>query len=396
MDNRICNNDGIIRIRQHEIEYVMWVYADIVRPYIKKFLSEIFPGKLIIRELNQIDFTIPEENLPVEIQSTIIQQKYSNTRRLSISYASWESLIRNQIEQNIVCHGRCWFFFDSELLRGMRNAGRNMSINMDWFRKFMKEEKLKVFVVSHDGIIEEKMYRDFDFLSDVSQTCKVAAENDDMVLNRNKMKIFTNVVKGYGFVQDEIDKFDYDYKKYHDADKNDGSCKFLMRQNDERSKLYGNILYAMSNLPSINKLLDREYDRDHRDCKTKQRARFLGIFDVDGVSHSVITIFIDRFDICKYFPSYLRNKEIWDKLKGCNLNIRQFDNVISGKNDVINGLDYYFHDDDSTCNNNMEENICKESRLCTYGNKEIIDKCIDTNNNKIDCTKQSDISNAWS
>lgn len=45
---------------------------------------------------------------------------------------------------------------------------------MDWFRKFMKEEKLMVFTVNHDGNIKEKDYKDFDFLSEISQTCKIA------------------------------------------------------------------------------------------------------------------------------------------------------------------------------------------------------------------------------
>ncbi len=107
-----------------------------------------FQKKLIIRELNQIDLSIPEENLPIEIQSTLSM----STEKSWILYSQWEQKIRSQIEQNIVGYDKCWFFFDSELLRAMKNAGKMMSINMDWFRKFMKEEKLKVFTISHDGI----------------------------------------------------------------------------------------------------------------------------------------------------------------------------------------------------------------------------------------------------
>lgn len=193
------SNNGIVIIKQNGVKYTVWTHADVVRKYIKEYLKKRFPGKLIVKELNQIDYTIPEENLPVEIQSTILGKGY-------IVYSQWEDKIKRQIEQNIANCNRCWFFFDSELLRGMQNSSKQTSINMDWFRKFMKEEKLVAFTVSHDGTIQERGYKDFDFLSKISQTCKIAADTDEMVLNKNKMKIFANVVKGYGFTQEEIDK----------------------------------------------------------------------------------------------------------------------------------------------------------------------------------------------
>lgn len=110
-------------------------------------------------------------------------------------------------------YGTCWFFFDSALLKGMKNAGKSMSISMDWFRKLIKEERLKVFTVSFNGVVSDLVYKDFDFLSKISQTCKISHETDDLILNSNKMKIYANVVKGYGFTQDEIDKFDDDFEK---------------------------------------------------------------------------------------------------------------------------------------------------------------------------------------
>ncbi len=328
-------NNGIVKIRQYDEEYLVWTHANVVRPYIKKFLSEQFPKKLIIRELNQIDLSIPEENLPIEIQSTLSM----STEKNWILYSQWEQKIRSQIEQNIISYDRCWFFFDSELLRAMKNAGKMMSINMDWFRKFMKEEKLKVFTISHDGIIEEKLYKHFDFLSEHSQTCPIATEKDDIILNRNKMKIFTNVIKGYGFAQEEIDKFDNDFKC---SNIGDNLISFLKKQDNERYRLYGYILHAIGNLSGINELLDKKVMLKSSKNSAKQSGKFLGIFDVRGFTKDVITKFIDIFDICKYFPGYLRNKETWNKLKGLNLNNRQFDNIITGKNDVINGLDYYF------------------------------------------------------
>ena len=61
------NNNGIVRIKQYGIEYTFWIHADIVMPNIKEDLRKRFPDKLIVRELNRIDYSIPEENLPVEI-----------------------------------------------------------------------------------------------------------------------------------------------------------------------------------------------------------------------------------------------------------------------------------------------------------------------------------------
>lgn len=177
------NDDRIIKLTINDIEYVFWKYADVAKPYIKKYLIEKFPNRLTIRELNMIDLTIPEENLPIEIQATPI---YMNK---SIMYSEFENDIRKQIEQNIISYDKCWFFFDSSLLKSMQyNRRKYISINMDWLRKFIKEEKLKVFTVSYDGIIEEKKYKDFDFLSEMSQTCKISCETDDMILNMIKCK----------------------------------------------------------------------------------------------------------------------------------------------------------------------------------------------------------------
>lgn len=363
MNNMTIDNDynGIFKIKLNGVEHTLWTRANVVRKYVKDELRKRFPGKLIVKELNQIDYTIPEENLPIEIQATIVTDDHRVSRKPYIKYSYWEEIIRKQIEQNIIAYNNCLFFFDSELLKAMKNAGRNMSINMDWFRKYMKEEKLKVFTVSYNGIIEEKVYKDFDFLADISQTCSIAAETDDMILNKNKMKIYFNVVKGYGFVQEEIDKFDDDYEKYCKVskikcvDKIKPMIGFLSVQIDKRAKIYGYILQAIGTLPDINNLLDRKPSK--RMTESKYSARILGIFDTYGINRdSGITKFIDRFDVCKYFPGYLRNKETWNKLKGHNLNWRQFENVVTGKNDVIHGLDYYFNEK----SNNTDENIDKE------------------------------------
>ncbi len=381
-DNENQYNEGIVKINQNGIEYTVWTMADFIKPYIVKFLKDKFPGMLIVRELNKIDLTIPEDNLAVEVESTHLIGTH-------FSYSGWENSIRCQIEQNINNYGRCWFFFDSEFLRAMRNASRGISVNMDWFRKLMKEEKLKVFTVSYDGIIEDKEYNDFDFLSEMSKTCQIASKTDDMILNNNKMKIYINVIKGYGFSQTEIEKFDNDFVEYcrlnkiNDKSKNDTKKQFLGKENDERSSLYGKILCAIGNLPGINQLLDKKSNNK----TAKYHAKFLGIFYVGGPNNFPITKFIDIFDICKYFPGYLRNKGTWDKLKGHNLNARQFDNVVTGRTDVINGLDYYYHTEDKEDNKDVNVKIENKDQIMVIDDLHV--------NNIHQKIKQIEIDCAW-
>ena len=320
--------DGIVKSNVNGIDYIFWKDAEIVKPYVRRYLDKIFPGKLIVRELNAIDFSIPEENLPIEIQAT----------PYPVRYARFEQAIKNQIEQNIISYDRCWFFFDSELFRCMKNASKGMSINMDWFRNYIKEEKLKVFTINHIGIIDELEYKDFDFLADVSQTCKIAYESDDMVLNRNKMLIFANAINGHGFTQEEIESFEAKWRRYKKPGENFN--KYVARQSDSRMKSYRNILYAVGDLPEINDILDLSVD--NISSSSKHFLSILGIFDVKGIGPGSITRFVDTFDICKYFPGYMRNQEIWQQLKGLSLDHRQFSNVIMGKTDVIKGIEYYW------------------------------------------------------
>lgn len=333
---------GKTKLTINGIEYNVWTYANVVRRYVREDLKKRFPGKIIAREINSIDYTIPELNLPIEIQATII----AHVPHPHIKYSAWENSIRKQIEQNITNSGRCLFYFDSDLLR-VQNANINISINMDWFRKYIKEEKLKVFTVRYDGIIEPKEYKDFDFLAKISQTCPIAAEEDDLILNRNKMNIYTNTVKGYGITPETIEKIEYDFEKYchenycrTDKENNiDNFRTFLLKNNNEIYKLYGQILYAIDDLSKINKILCREIDqRSYKEFR-KYTTKILGIFDISGKGSYAINRFVDRFDICKYFPGYLRNKDIWEKSRRFRLNARQFENVVTGKTDVIRSFD---------------------------------------------------------
>jgi hypothetical protein len=320
------NIDGVVKWK----EYTFWTHANyIADKYIDPYLRDKFPNKLVIRELNKIDFTIPEENLPIEIQSTPV------TTYQQPIYSLFESKIEKQIKQNINDCGKCYFFFDSELLRSMKNATKGISINLDWFRNFIKEQMLTVFTVRYDGLIEQKEYKDFDFIADLSQT----------IINKNKLNIYTNVVKGYGFVQEELDTYYKRWREYCDLNiekKNDNYGAFLRKQKDDRSRLYGNILNSIGNLTMINNMLslkDIEYSGGKSGAKSMSSV--LGIFDVICMkgSNNSIAIFIDRFNICHYLPDYLENIDTWNYLKESKMkiNTRQFEAIVRGN---INPLDW--------------------------------------------------------
>lgn len=340
------DDNGVVKWVTGDKEYTFWTDANYVKPFIIDFLKERFPGKLVARELNLIDLSVPEENLPVEVQATSADSTDNRPK-----YSELEQNIEKQINQNIKSYGVCWFFFDSELLRAMKNACRNMSINMVWFRNYMKEEKLKVFTISHDGVIEEKTYKDFDFLSKMSQTCLISAKSDEMILNDNKLKIYANIMKAHDFGQDEIDKFYEDWRKYCKQNKVDGKNKnkmfklFLNKQKGDRAKLYGYILRAMGNLTAINDILGLKNIK----YEAKFLASVIGIFDVIGGGTGAITTLVNRSNICKYFPGYLDNSKTWDKLRGHSLNTRQFENIIK------NGIGNYFWYED------YKNDVVKES-----------------------------------
>lgn len=335
----MIENTSIVKCILNGEEYIFWRRAEYVKDYIDQYLRQRFCGKLVIRELNQIDFTIPEENIPIEVQSTPID----STTNLP-SYSHFETSIEKQIRQNISMYDICYFFFDSELLRAMKSrlSRSNVSVNMDWFRKFMKEKKLIVFIVRYDGIINEIKYNDFDFLSTLSRTCNIAAETDDVILDKNKLKIFANVVRGYSFTQVEIDTFRNDWRKYceqnklDEIEKNDSFSRFLTKHEHNRYRLYGSILGGIGYLPSINDILRLKY----RDRFGKYFGSVLGIFSIKGYGKTSVIRFVDEFNVCQYFPGYMRNKEAWNKLKGLSLNSRQFYNVSAGKNDVLRGIEY--------------------------------------------------------
>ncbi len=298
------NKDGIINVHN----YIFWTKADIVKSYVYNYLKDKFFDSLILHEFNKIDLIVLKENLPAEIQSTIITK--DNNRNI-VNHSIFENYIRKQIEDNIENYDKCWFFFDAEYYRYLNESASNTSLNMDWLAKYVKEDKLKIFTVKYNGLIKELKYEDLEFIRKLSNTCKIGYDDDVRILNRNKIKIINNVLEGYNFKQNEINMF---IDKYNQRNSNERTfIEFLRKKDDERKKLYANIVESIQNLKCINLILNmnNEYKQD-----SKTRCRYLGIFKVNGDRGNANTIqFIDKFNICQFFPGYVRHREEWNSIR---------------------------------------------------------------------------------
>ena len=181
--------DGIVEVIYDNETYKTW-NLKLAYSIITKFLKEKYQNSLIIPELNKIDLilfdNILNDIIPIEIQKTPLnaQNKFSHT--------DFEESIRKQLEDNIENYGKCWFFFDAEYLRFLQsgNIGNCISINLTWIVKLMRENTLKVFTIKYDETVKELTTKEFDFLKNISQNCVIGYNNDDRILNRNKLKIY--------------------------------------------------------------------------------------------------------------------------------------------------------------------------------------------------------------
>ena len=279
------------------------------KDYIALFLKERFPRGITIGqyfEFNRIDMFVVKEELPVEIQSTAI-----DSRNNVLSSYTFEHRCRNQIEENIKTVGKCWFFFDEEFLRYLQtDITTNTSLQLDWLYKLMKEEKLKVFTLNYKGEIKERILEDFNFISKISTTCEIGKDSDRRILAKNKHKILKNLVNYYRITQDEIDEFGKDYFENH---KPKQKCFSYMESSyNKRKKIIGLMLRSLGNIDSINEMFDGKISN----TQNATNAVYIGLFESNGKAHGNMISFVDSSDIAQYFPTYLRNKEKWDKLKG--------------------------------------------------------------------------------
>ena len=323
-------SNGIVEIKYGNEIYKTWT-VKLISPLITKFLKGIYPDSLAIRGLTDIVVfdNKSDEIVPTEIQKSQISKiggKYF------FNHSRFEDVIRRQLEDNIETYGKCWFFFDSEYLRYLQfeDIRKNISINMTWLVKLMSEEKLKVFTIKYDGTVKELTTKDFDFLKDVSQTCVMSYDSDQRILNRNKLKIKRNVLRGHNFTQEEINQFESEFDNRKDK-KEPQAFNFYMKSKNKRCELYGNVIYSIGELPSINDSLSCNIDKDNRTfCEVT-----LGLFyqnDFMGNNKNAHIKFIDKFNIAQYFPGYIRNKETWDycKKKQRIFTMNEFRGIING------------------------------------------------------------------
>ncbi len=323
-------SNKIVEVKYGNEIYKTWK-VEFIRPLITKFLNNKYPNSSIVREINKIDITIFDNKsnniIPVEIQKTPIDKR---STKIYFLHTQFEQFIRKQLEDNIENYEKCWFFFDSEYLRFLQYGivGKSTSINLTWLVNLMKEESLKVFTIRYDGIVKELTTKDFDFLKEVSQTCSIGYDNDERVLNRNKLKIFHSVIKGYNFTQEEITNFENEFDNRGDT-KYVKSTDYFHNSNDERCKLYGSILSVFRNLSIINNILSCNCSKHVVYCIT------LGILyqnEFRADNHNSYIKFIDKFDVAKYFPGYIKNKEMWDycKIKQRLFSSNEFYGIIEG------------------------------------------------------------------
>ncbi len=337
-NEQINDFNGIVEVRYGNEIYRTWK-VEFIRPLIIKFLKEKYPDSLIVREFSKIDITVFnnqfKNKIPVEIQKTPIQFgrcDYGNKKN-TFRHASFEYTMRTQIEINIKTYNLCWLFFDSEYHRFLQseNVGKAISIDLTWIVKLMRETTLKVFTIKYDGTVNELTTKDFDFLKNISQVCSISEDNDERILNRNKLEIFYDVINGNKFTQEEITQFESEFDNRKDIKQND-SAKFYMKNNNERCKLYGNIIGSTRQLTIINNILDCVIEEIN---KSVMYTIELGLFyqnDFYAFNNNAQIQFTDKFNIAQYFPGYIRNKEMWDycKKKQRIFTMKEFYGIIDG------------------------------------------------------------------
>jgi hypothetical protein len=332
--NSVNTVDGIITQKYGNNTYTFWHIADVVHPYISKFLKKEFPNSVIIREFNKIDHIVLKENLPVEVQSTSAHN-YNGKQKLA--HSSFEQKIEGQLRQKIDKYGKGIFIFDSEYLRYLQTDITSASrIRWDWFYHHMKEGILRVFVIRYDGIVREVFLKDFEFISKISQTCPISRESDERILERNKLVIMNNVLEWYKFTTDE-------FNKMYDAFKLSGSDDFdawLNRDgHTDRETLYYYINRAMTTLKDINNVLACRIDINKKSyIRTYAHyMKILGLIDFKSVGTAAdMRIFADYPKIAEYFPGYIINKGLWDGLKNRYIRYNTFCGVATGEIDEKN------------------------------------------------------------
>lgn len=334
MNNKI---DGIV-IKNG---YTFWYNVSVVDDYIFEYLSKKFPNGLIIPEFCLIDYFVLEQDLPIEIQSTLLRPT------ITPAHANFEKTIRQQLEQNINNYGKCWFFFDSEYLRYLQNdIEKNISINYDWLYKLMKDEKLKVFTISYDGKIEERNTKEFEFIRKFSSTCILEENQDERILQRNKSKIMYNILKDMDIKSGDIVRLRNKLLQIKREKNLKGTFWQFSRYIEDSSEKSICNIYRMlgGELDIINRALDcKIVDNDDNDRDNRMTIWYFDVLGLTeqtrGGQQKTLRRFVDKDNVGQYFPGYIRNKDKWNYLKESKMNLtkRQLDAIMRSK---INPLDW--------------------------------------------------------
>lgn len=315
--------------------YIFWRNIEVVENYVWDFLQKKFPDSIIFPELFGADFVILKENIPVEVQSTIVldYKKGTEEEKIIVAHSQFEQYIEKQIKQNVEHFGSCLFFFDSEYLRYLQNElTRGTRINLDWLYQLMKEGNVNAFTISHDGIITEISHKALNFLTDVSMTCKIGQNEDYRILDRNKFKIISNVLKGYRFTSEELFKFREGFGESGDR----AFIDWLLRKGcSQREFLFGSIIRSAGSLEFINQILGCEDDGTKLTRSNKYLLSTLGLFEVKGEAKGAVTHFVDKFEIAHYFPGYLINKNVWDSLRTNYITLETLRKVVTKKIKIV-------------------------------------------------------------
>lgn len=307
-------SDGITNLTFNGNKYIFWPHADTVLPYVYQFLKINFPNKFILSEFNYIDFVVLEENLPVEVQSTIILGRSDDEKKV-LAHSYFEQMIGKQIRQNIERYGKCWFFFDSEYLRYLQSEGaRSRKLDLRWFVDYVRDHLLRVFTVDYSGSINEISHEDLIFL---------IKSDDECSLEGNKINILSEVIRGYGYTSEEIRDYYCCYIQERKQSRKGAFVSWLKKKEQpEREKTLAYVLFAIG---GEFKYLDDFFSRTTFDWnRVRTSARFLGILVYKNNRWSLE----DCHDILQYFPGYNKNESFWDGIKHKQFKVNEFKKLV--------------------------------------------------------------------
>lgn len=188
----------------------------------------------------------------------------------------------------------------------------------------------------YNGIIKEMIKKDWNFLPKYSQTCRLGSENDNRTLQKNKAIISCKIFKSLGFTTQEIN-FMYESFEIREGKKTlDTFMGYLRREKStDRERLYADIWKSIHRIDLINDILNCQLN----DKLSKHFASLsinIGLFERNSttVYHNSDLVrfrFVDKYDIAKHFPAYMRNKITWDYFKTQWLTRKEFVGIITGR-----------------------------------------------------------------